>query len=297
MAFTVDTMVDEIDLGIYTDPFEIGYISAMSSMADVIACGANLTGILVSLELPHEMPAVEKKLLSDGIRRACEINNTYLLGGDTNWSDRIRVGVVGIGFYEDTDPVMRTGIHTGDLLFLSGKMGGGNANALNKLLLSGKYPGSILPRVIGAYGKLHGTYSSAGIDTSDGFFASLYNLGMVNEVNFQVTTPIAEILEPAALKMAADAKLPGSFLLAGPVGEYELLFTVSEDQRSALLKDAQKLGLQVIECGRVIRRTGSGIELLMDQKTLPLDEIIEAQQEAASDLEKVMQNLFRYDLF
>ena len=297
MAISVDTMVDEIDLGIYTDPGEIGYIAVMSTVADMVACGSNLIGVLVSLELPRTMTQEDVGLLHQGIRKGCEVARTYLLGGDTNWSDRIRVGVVGVGVFETTGPVMRTGIQAGDLLFVSGKLGGGNANAINSLLLSGRHPERILPRSICDWEKLHATYSSAGTDTSDGFFTALYNLGKVNDVNFELTVPIPDILEPAAATIAADAGVPLPFLLAGPVGEYELVFTVPRSQKSDLLAAAHKLGLDVIQCGVAMRRADSGIKLKLHQRELPLDALIEAQQEAASDIGKVMDNLFKYDLF
>lgn len=296
MAFTVDTLVDEIDLGIYTDLYEIGYIAVMATAADIAACGAKLTGVMVTVELPRQLHRDDIEILYKGIHGACDINKTYLLGGDTNWSDRLRVGVVGIGSYQETEPVMRTGINVGDLLFISGKMGGGNANALNRLMLSGKYPKSILPRAICNLSKLHSSYATACIDTSDGFFAALYNLGLVNEVNFEITVPVTEMLERISKKIASDTKVPFEFLLAGPVGEYELVFTIPLNQKTSFLEDAKKLGQEVIECGIATQRIKSGIKLTIDQKVIPLDEIIDGQQEAGSDIEMVIDNLVKHEI-
>src|SRR4029079_862372 len=74
-------------------------------------------------------------------------------------------------------------------------------------------------------------YATACIDTSDGLFPALSVLSEINNTGVHLTTPLQEILHPRAKKTCQSADLPSWFLLAGPHGEYELLFTIPAVKR------------------------------------------------------------------
>lgn len=296
IAITIDAMVDEIDLGIYTDPYEIGYISVMASVADLVASGAKLIGVLVSVEWP-KFQDKKRKLLFQGIENACKENKMFLLGGDTNSSEQPRVGVVGLGSFQDRKHVKRSGANVGDALFISGKMGGGNANALNNIIIKDKKQNSILPRNLCKLSSVNSSYSSTCTDTSDGFFTSLYNLGMVNKMDFEIKLPISELIDDSSQEIINKVNLPDWFLLAGPVGEYELVFTVPQDQKNIFIQAAALEGYQVLECGKVTSSKSKGVAITLEDKKISLSEVIDAQQKAHTNFEELIENLSRYDIF
>jgi thiamine-monophosphate kinase len=98
-------------------------------------------------------------------------------------------------------------------------------------------------------------HASASIDTSDGFFAAVDQLMRVNGVGFTITTRADEYIADRALGLCDSARLPRWFMLAGPHGEYELVFTLHPENETAFLQEAGasawhpvKLGAAVKEC-------------------------------------------------
>lgn len=71
-------------------------------------------------------------------------------------------------------------------------------------------------------------FATACMDTSDGLFPALSVLSEINETGFSIDVPLQQVLSADALAAHRQAKLPEWTLLAGPHGEYELLFSIPE---------------------------------------------------------------------
>lgn len=89
LAITTDSIVEEIALGIYSDPHLIGWMTVMVNMSDLAAVGAQPLGILVSEILPGDFPKHSLALLQQGIQDACNACGTFVLGGDTNYGEQV----------------------------------------------------------------------------------------------------------------------------------------------------------------------------------------------------------------
>jgi thiamine-monophosphate kinase len=133
LAITVDSIVEEIASGLYTDPYLIGWMTVTASISDLTAVGAEPIGILLIENIPSEYPADKLQLIQKGIHDACCEYGTFVLGGDTNSSYELQMGATAIGIIEDENFISRLGCQEDDLLMISNPMGLGMGFALTQL--------------------------------------------------------------------------------------------------------------------------------------------------------------------
>ena len=55
LAITTDSIVEEIRLGLYDDPYLIGWMIVMVNLSDLAAVGADPLGILISEIFPNNL--------------------------------------------------------------------------------------------------------------------------------------------------------------------------------------------------------------------------------------------------
>jgi thiamine-monophosphate kinase len=246
LAITVDGLADEIQAGLYDDPYIIGWTAVNASLSDLAAVGASPLGILLQLQLPPDMSAAELQALSAGVREACDHHRTYLLGGDTNRGRQLDVSVTALG--RCRRPMLRKGCQPGDWLFCSGPMGYGSAYAFAKIFLQQQLAYRPLARLDA--GLLIADYASSCIDSSDGLFPALAQLCETNPWGFVIETPLQDLLEPTAAALAAAHDIADWMLLAGPHGEYELVFTIPDTRLHDFRQAAALARLPLLQLGR-----------------------------------------------
>lgn len=252
LAITTDTIAEEIAAGLYRDPYLAGWMIVTVNASDLAAVGAEPLGILVSESIPPKMPDAEIDELQRGIRDASERYGLPILGGDTNSAKELILGATAVGIVDGKAPLTRRGACPGDLLFASGPVGLGSAFAFAALLGEAPLEAAQIPfqpiARIGEGQSLIGL-ASACMDTSDGVLATLDELMRLNRVGVSWKLPLVESLHPIAHETAVRAGLPAWTMLAGPHGEFELLFTVPPTRRAALLRAAAAIEWKPIELG------------------------------------------------
>jgi thiamine-monophosphate kinase len=250
LALTTDAISEEIESGLYGDPYLIGWMTVLANASDLAAVGAAPLGILLSQTLPPGMAEGDLDALQHGLRDAAAACALPVLGGDTNAGSRLHMSACAIGLIAQGNLLTRLGAAPGDHLFASGPLGLGGAFALARMTHphGGAPPFRPQPRL--EEGQLVRRYASCCMDTSDGAIATLDELSRLNGVGF-VLRPVEQLLHPAALAAALAAGVPAWFLLAGPHGEFELSFTVPEIRREAFRADAARLGWEPLELGTV----------------------------------------------
>lgn len=242
LAVTTDCIAEEIDTGLYHDPVHIGWMTVVVNLSDLAAVGASPLGLLLSESLPAGFPPEKLHAVQQGISEACSATGVFVLGGDTNQSTSWQMGGTAIGLIPASEPIIqRKGAGVGDALYCSGPMGLGSAYAFQVLMGSGGavVPYRPLPRL--KEGGLVRRSGSACIDTSDGFFHALSNLMEINSIGFQIDKPLSEIAHPNAIQISKDKHLPAWIFLAGPHGEFELLFTIPRKNELTFLESAEKM--------------------------------------------------------
>ena len=174
-----------------------------------------------------------------------------VLGGDTNFDDAISVNTTGIGTIRQTKPLLRKTVRPGDRLYTTGTMGAGNAFAyarfFDSTIVTTYQPVARLKE-----SNIIRQYATACIDTSDGFFPALSILSAVNAIGFRVAPPLQALLSTEATKTYMKTGIPCWTLLAGPHGEYELLFAVSPATEAAFNAAGASAGWQPLYVGECI---------------------------------------------
>ncbi len=260
LAVTTDAIAEEIETGLYTDPYLIGWMTVMANLSDLAAVGADPIGLLVAETLPRDASEEDLIALQTGIRDACARCGTSVLGGDTNFSDSFRTTGTAVGLIANASPLMRVRCTPGEVLFCTGRLGTGNAYAARRLTgIADPDPAPYRPVARLKEGLSLRSIASACMDSSDGLFATLDQLGRLNNCGFELENGWEDKIASGASRFAASSGLDPWMLFAGPHGEFELVFTVPELLISALHRGAAKAGWTPLRLGKVTRDAGIGL--------------------------------------
>jgi thiamine-monophosphate kinase len=253
LILKIDGLYEELQQGLYVDPYLIGWMSITVTISDIAAVGANPFGVLMALQLPDKLIHDNKwySLFQSGINDACAEYGVYILGGDTNNGSALSVTTSAAATIDNGKPMMRSGAQSGDLLYSSGKPGLGNAFAFSRFF--DKDPDVIYqPKARLKESKVIKKFASACIDTSDGLFPAISILSEINHIGFFLHQDTASFINSDAKNICASAKLPFWIMLAGPHGDYELLFTIKPIDKNKFEEACHEASVDFIEIGEVI---------------------------------------------
>lgn len=266
LVFKIDGIHEEISQKLYEDPFLIGWMSITVTISDLVAVGALPFGILISLQIPQNSDKKWLRNLQKGINEACEIYNVHILGGDTNFDTSIAIVSTGIGTIEDKEKtLLRKNMAVGELVYTTGKLGLGNAFAYAHFFdnaIKIKYQ----PTAKLKESKLIQNYATACMDTSDGLFPALSVLSTINNVGFNLCNSFQNIIHDEALAIEKKSKVPLWTFLAGPHGEYELLFSIPKDKQKEFEQACTEDDWKPIFIGEVIAK--KQIKFIYNDKTI-----------------------------
>jgi len=271
LAATTDAVVEEIRTGLYADPRLLGWMTVMVNLSDLAAVGATPAGILIAETLKHGMSEKEIQEMQRGIDEAVRACGTHVLGGDTSFADHQEMCGTALGFVRAEKPLTRCGCSAGDILYLSGPAGTGNAFALARFTRADPFPFSPVARV--REGELLPARASACMDTSDGLLATLDQLCRLNGVGFEMDPAWEEALDQASRSVCLSAGLPSWILLAGQHGEFELAFTVPPAMEAGFLEQADSIGWEPERIGLATVKRGiilpiGGIPHIIDTQAI-----------------------------
>lgn len=251
LAVTYDAIVEEINSDLYTDYYQIGWMGVTVSISDLAAVGANVLGLLMDLRMPPNLELKNINKLQKGINDACQFYGCYVLGGDTNSNTRFQIGSAGIGICQKKY-LKRVGCKPSDIVYTSGKMGLGGAYAFQKKI--NKEAVSFLPKAQLKLGQLLINYASCCMDTSDGFFPAISQVMELNNIGITLDIPMNQLLHSTCEKICETNNLPSEVFLAGPHGEYELLFTIPIAHISDFEKHTKKMNFLPLRIGHITSR-------------------------------------------
>ena len=263
LAITVDALVEELETGLYRDPYLVGWMTVMSSMSDLAAVGADPLGILMSETLPPDATGAWRERLQLGVRDACAASGSCVLGGDTNRGARLHMESVAVGLVPANEVMLRSGCRPGHRLFASGPLGLGSAFAFEALTRPDSAPSvPFLPAARIRESTVLRRFASGCMDSSDGVIATLDELMRHSRTGFRVDVDLETVLHPAALSLAGQIGLPAWTMLAGPHGEFELIFTVPAEKCAEFLASARRMGWRPLPLGET--RENPGLEISTD---------------------------------
>lgn len=291
LAITTDTISEEIETGLYADPYLIGWMTVLVNASDLAAVGAVPLGILLSQTLPAGMSGGDLRQLQRGLHDASTASGLPVLGGDTNRGARLHMGACAVGLVTDGVPLTRRGARPGDVLFASGPLGLGGAFALDRLVQSNGAPLSFRPQPRIQEGQILRRFASCCMDTSDGVIPALDELARLNGVGFVLKRPVSELLGLPAITASRAARLPPWVMLAGPHGEFELLFTVPAATVAAFQTAAATLGWRPLACGVVDTEPGVWLQADAHWTSLDTPAVREAFSQAGGDIQRYIERL------
>jgi thiamine-monophosphate kinase len=236
---------------------EIGWRSAAAALSDLAAVGATPLGVLVALGVPADASDGDVAAVMRGVGQVTLEVDAKVLGGDLSKAPAWTVAVTVIG--EVVKPATRAGGKPGDLLYVTGELGG--AHAALQSWLGGKgqpvHPEARerfahpLPRI--AAGRALSASATAMMDLSDGLASDAFHIAAASNCG--------AVIELDALPVAASAiaLMKGVWedaaLFAAEGGEdYELLVALPHGLEPPILN------VKLTRIGRLV--VGDGVQFL-----------------------------------
>ena len=252
IALTTDGIVEEIQQGLYSGPFLIGWMTVVASLSDLAAVGARPEGVLLQFNLPPNLEEAFLEGLQKGAEAACRACGAYVLGGDLNTAAQLSTAGTALGVIPSGKVLSRRGCREGNLLYTTAPLGLGTAFAFERVF-GGEAPGiTYQPKPRIKEGQMIRGFASACIDTSDGLIPGLSQLAFVNDIGFEISTSFSEALHPQARQLATQAGLPFWIMAAGPHGDFELLFTIPPELKTEFLEAARPMPWKPLFLGTVV---------------------------------------------
>jgi thiamine-monophosphate kinase len=247
---TTDMLVEGIHFDLmYTPLKHLGYKSVIVNLSDVYAMNASPSQITLSVAFSNRFSVEALDEFYEGVYAACDKYNVDLVGGDTSSSQKgFIICVTAIGEVTPNKYVTRSGAKKGDLICVSGELGGAFLGLTllereKKVFLETKgvqpdlenqdyIVGRILKpearRDIIDFFAEKQILPTAMIDISDGLSSELLHICKQSEtgcVLYEEKIPVNEMARQFAYKLELD---PTACALSG--GEdYELLFTIDQN--------------------------------------------------------------------
>lgn len=280
LVITTDLLVEDIDFKPeWTRPEFIGHKALAVSLSDVAAMGAKPVWSMISIGVPEKIwktDFVEK--FYDGYFKLAANFNVELIGGDVSKTpDKIVIDSIVAGETKKGKAVLRSGAKAGDLIFVTGNLGGAaiglklleagekvKKSKYKKLLLRqlAPNPQTEIGQIIGAK-KL----ATSMIDLSDGLSSDLFHLCRNSKVGAKVFADKipSEIQNSRFIQNLKDSKIKTSDLSAAFDGgeDFELLFTVDPKKKFQLEKHLENRKISLIG---EITANAEIIELATDEK-------------------------------
>jgi thiamine-monophosphate kinase len=253
----------------WATPKQVGIKAAECNISDIAAMGGTPSWMFVSLALPEQIEVAWVEDLYHGLQHCCQKHGIALLGGDTTRGQLVSINITLMGFAPHEHLCLRNGANPGDLLLVTGPLGG--SAACLAMLHQGFQPSDYLIRKhLTPQSRMDisphiAPLASAMIDISDGLGSEVHHICKSSGVGAEIyatQVPIHPEVEKAAQKLSIDAL---SWAISG--GEdFELLFSIGSDRYNQLV--AQGLSATVV--GHVTDRSDQITMINPDGRKEPL---------------------------
>ena len=126
VVVSTDFLIEGVHFDLSYVPLKhLGYKSVVVNVSDICAMNANPTQITVSIAVSNRFPLEAIEELYEGIELAAKVFDVDVVGGDTTSSNKgLIISVTAIGEANEQDITYRSGAKPGDLLVVSGDVGG-----------------------------------------------------------------------------------------------------------------------------------------------------------------------------
>lgn len=276
LALSIDTLVAGRHFPADANAFDIAQRAVAVAVSDLAAMGATPLAFTLAICLP-EVDSRWLQAFSHGLRKAAQVYSLPLIGGDTT-KGPLTITVQVHGTLAVGCGLKRSGASSGDRIFVSGTLGDGAAAlaVVDPSVQFGTTPLSTehLTEKQRAYfhqqfyaptaqinlGQSLLSVASAAIDISDGLLADLGHICKASGLGALIQMDKLPLSQE--LLALATAQLPGNnaddaldcalgYALCGG-DDYELCFTVAEQQCQTMIEVAAQLGVAITEIGEMV---------------------------------------------
>jgi len=217
LLMTCDMVIEGVHFKLPdASPFDIGWKAMARNISDIAAMGGIPRYALVSVAIDPEKPHNFARELVKGMNAAASRFKVNIVGGDMSKSKKLMIDISLAGEVERKNVVLRSGAKPGDIILVTGSIGGsGKGRHLN-----------FIPRVKEAREIATRFKVNSMIDVSDGLVMDLWRI--LDQSHVGAT------LYQNAIPLSKDA---GPFKKAISEGEdFELLFTMTARESKRFFK-------------------------------------------------------------
>lgn len=215
LLFASDMIIEGVHFKAGEKGYNVGWKAAAVNISDIAAMGGVPKYITVSAGVDKINGIRYLKDVLKGAEDLCAKFGVAIAGGDTNLSDKTVVDVSIIGEVEKNKVILRNTAKIGDMIFVTGSLGGGRKRHL------GFIPKIKESRLLNANFKVNSM-----IDISDGLMLDLTRICVSSGVGARIYENLIP-LDPSARDLR-DAISYGE--------DFELLFTVPVREAVRLIK-------------------------------------------------------------
>ena len=237
-------------------PESVGHRCLARGLSDLAAMGARPEAAFLSIAIPEELTGAWMERFFNGFMALAERCQVPLAGGDTARAPMVIVDIVLVGSVPQGKALLRSGARAGDVLYVTGALGGSAAELLALEQKPASFRGTstaghphLYPEPRLAAGRKARKLATAAIDVSDGLSTDLAHLCEESR--------LAAEIDVAALPVDARATLEQA-LHGGE--DYELLFTASP--KTSVPK---QLGGVLVHPIGLMKKPGRGSQMILNR--------------------------------
>ena len=274
---TTDLLLEGIHFDLSYYPLKhLGYKAVAVNVSDIYAMNGTPKQITVSIGMSSKFSLEAIEEIYAGIKSACEYYEVDLIGGDTSSSKQgLVLSITAIGEADEKNIVYRRGAKDGDLLCVTGDLGGAyvglqilerekrvflaDPNAQPDLdghdyIIGRQLKPEARKDVIDYFKKVELKPTSM-IDISDGLSSEIFHLCSQSEIGMIVYEDKIPI-DPTTYNMAREFDFDPTMTTMNGGEDYELLFTIDQKDYDKVKNDPN---ISVI--GHCVPR-GEGIHMI-----------------------------------
>jgi thiamine-monophosphate kinase len=281
LVLTTDALIEGVHFDLRYTPFDaLGWKALAVNLSDVAAVGGVPSYALISLALPESWSVENVESFYRGLKRCGKAYGCKIIGGDTTRSvGKGFISISVVGYVNQNSIASRSGAQEGELLCVTGNLGGARAGleALQKNEEKPLFKKSIqrflkpLPRIAEAGTLIRELHVSSMIDISDGLASDAGHLCEESGLGCILWEEAIPIHPDAKAWAEKTGESPARFALTSGE-EYELLFTVDKKRFDRWTSpDQGEKRFPVTSIGEMVHRK-KGMRIKRGEKTVLLSE-------------------------
>lgn len=244
LLITIDMLLEGVDFRLKdATPYQIGWKSLACGLSDIAAMGGVARYAVISLGIPRNLSVEFVDEAYRGIKALAKRFEVEIVGGDTNSSRALIMDVAVLGFVEPAKLALRSGAKPGDIICVTGSLGGSYRSKRHLMFI---------PRLKEARCLVNNFTINSMIDISDGLSTDLNHITEESGVG----ACIYEELIP----VSKDAKGINAALNEGE--DFELLFTMPlREARRFAGKELCANSIKITQIGEISEK-GAGVKMI-----------------------------------